>query len=135
MPRPGRQGRTGRRPERRRAGAQGPPRSVQRKAFDSLHDELQGYKNNFLLNELHKPVIQNIIRLYDSFLRLEEALPAAGARKAGPPVETFTRNIEDFTRNMENFRVELTEVLARLDEDLVHCPRGSGTALPKLQRR
>lgn len=88
---------------------------LQRKAFDALHAELQGYKESFLLNELHKPVIQNVVRLYDSFLRLEAALPAAGRRQEGPSVEEFTAGLGDFVHNMENFRIELTEVLARLD--------------------
>ena len=88
---------------------------LQRKAFDALYTELQGYKESFLLNKLHKPVIRNLVRLYDSFGKLEEALPPAGDRTAGPSVEAFAADVGDFVRNMENFRVELTEVLARLD--------------------
>ena len=88
---------------------------VQGKAFDTLHAELQGYKNSFLLNELHKPVIRNLVALYDSFLRLEEVLPAVGGRDVGPPVDEFVQGVDKFVRNMRNFRVELREVLARLD--------------------
>ena len=88
---------------------------LQRRAFDTLHADLQGYKNSFLLNELQKPVVRNLIQLYDSFLRLEEALPAVGRREAGPTVEEFTARAGDFVSNMESFRVELVEVLARLD--------------------
>ena len=87
----------------------------QRKAFDTLYAELQGYKDSFLLNKLHKPVIRNLVRLYDSFENLEDALPRVGAREDGPSVEAFVAGLGHFVRNMENFGVELTEVLARLD--------------------
>ena len=88
---------------------------LHRKAFDALHAELQAYKGSFVLDELHKPVIGNLVRLYDSFLRLEQLLPAAGPRHHGSSVDEFVARLGDFVRNMENFRLELTEVLARLD--------------------
>ena len=89
--------------------------ALERKAFDALHAELQTYKQDFLLNELHKPVIRNVLHLYDSFVRLEQSLPAAGGRSDGPSVDEFAEGVGDFVRNMENFRLEITEVLARLD--------------------
>ena len=88
---------------------------IQRKAFDALHEELQGYRNAFLLNQLQKPVISTLLSLYDSFLRLEDALPAAGGRERGPSPEEFQAGVGDFVRSMESFRLELLEVLARLD--------------------
>ena len=109
---------------------------LQRNAFDALHAELQGYRESFL-NELHKPVIQNLVRLYDSFLRLEETLPAAGGRQAGPSVEEFSGRLGDFIHNMKNFRVELTEVLARLDVETYEDRHGVDETerLRKLDRK
>ena len=88
---------------------------LQQRAFDTLHDELQQYKNAFLLNEFQRPVIRNLIDLYDRLLRIEEALPRIGERTSGPTVEEFAADIGRFIGNMTGFRHALTEVLARLE--------------------
>ena len=88
---------------------------LQRRAFDTLHDDLQKYKDAFLLNEFQRPVIRNLIDLYDRLLRIEETLPRVGSRKTGPTVEEFTANLGRFIGNLTGFRHALTEVLARVD--------------------
>lgn len=88
---------------------------LQQRAFDTLHDDLQKYKNAFLLNEFQRPVIRNLIDLYDRLLRIEETLPRVGPRKTGPTVEEFTADLGRFIGNLTGFRHALTEVLARLE--------------------
>ena len=88
---------------------------MQRKAFDTLHDELQQYKNSSLLNEFHRPVIRNLIQLYDHMVEIERHLPAWGPRKTGPTVPEFVDRLDEFVQNFTNLRCELTEVLARLE--------------------
>ena len=88
---------------------------LQQRAFDTLHDDLQKYKNAFLLNEFQRPVIKNLIDLYDRLLRIEETLPRIGTRTNGPTVEEFTADLGRFIGNMTGFRHALTEVLARLE--------------------
>ena len=43
----------------------------QTEMFDKLHAEMKDYKESFLLEVLHKPIIHNLIQLYDSFVALE----------------------------------------------------------------
>ena len=88
---------------------------MQRKAFDTLHDELQQYKKSFLLNELQRPVIRNLIQLYDHMVEIEQRLPTCGPRKTGPTVPEFVDRLDEFVQNFTNLRYELTEVLARLE--------------------
>ena len=88
---------------------------LQQRAFDTLHDDLQKYKNAFLLNEFQRPVIRNLIDLYDRLLRIEETLPRIGSRTTGPSVEEFTADLGRFVGNLTGFRHALTEVLARLE--------------------
>ena len=79
-------------------------------AFDKLYREMEGYKESFLLDAIHKPMVHNLIRLYDSFLRLESELQSICDSETG-------HQLMQFSRNMENFRFELTEVLARMDAE------------------
>jgi molecular chaperone GrpE (heat shock protein) len=72
---------------------------------------MEGYKERFLLDAIHKPMVHNLIRLYDSFLRLESELQSIYDPETG-------HQLLQFSRNMENFRFELTEVLARMDAEL-----------------
>ena len=88
---------------------------LQRRAFDTLHDDLQKYKDAFLLNEFQRPVIRHLIDLYDRLIRIEETLPRIGSRKTGPTVEEFTADLGRFVGNLTGFRHALTEVLARVD--------------------
>ena len=88
---------------------------IQQRAFDTLHEDLQKYKNAFLLNEFQRPVIRNLIDLYDRLLRIEEELPRIGSRTTGPTVEEFTADLRRFVGNLTGFRHALTEVLARLE--------------------
>ena len=79
-------------------------------AFDKLYREMEGYKESFLLDAIQKPMVYNLIRLYDSFLRLEFELQSLCGPETG-------HQLSQFRKNMENFRFELTEVLARMDAE------------------
>ena len=43
----------------------------QTQMYDKMYAEMKDYKESFLLEVLHKPVIHNLIQLYDSFISLE----------------------------------------------------------------
>ena len=48
--------------------------AINQQLFDALHEELRGYKDNFLLEILQKPIIRDLILLYDDFSGLHERL-------------------------------------------------------------
>ena len=81
---------------------------IHHEAFDKLYRELEGYKDSFLLDAIHKPIVHNLIRLYDSLLRLESELQSI-------PDSEMGHRLLQFSANMENFRFQLKEALARMD--------------------
>ena len=46
----------------------------QKQMFDTVYNEMKGYRENALLETYHKPVIHNLIRLYDNFVEVESQL-------------------------------------------------------------
>ena len=88
------------------------------KMFDAIYREMNDYKENFLLESLHKPVIHNLINLYDSFTTLESQFdgilkPLNGTDEIRP--QEFSEALLQFQKNLKNVRVELVEVLYRID--------------------
>ena len=83
----------------------------QLKMFDALYDELKGYKEGFLLESLHKPVIRQLITLHDSFGLLESQLDGILDGKTGNGADELAQ----FRNNLGNVRVELEEVLSSMD--------------------
>jgi molecular chaperone GrpE (heat shock protein) len=72
-----------------------------KKLFDSLHEELIGYRDNFLLEALHKPFIRDLIALFDDLTKLSMQMKAGAA--------------ESWRDNLENAIHSLLEVLHRLE--------------------
>jgi molecular chaperone GrpE (heat shock protein) len=82
--------------------------TVNQRLFDSLHDELLKYRDNFLHESLHKPFVRDLILLFDDLCALAEQLDtAAGDEKT----ERLTR----WRDNLENAIHALIEVLHRLE--------------------
>lgn len=85
---------------------------TQTQMFDKMYAEMKDYKEAFLLEVLHKPVIHNLIQLYDSFVLLESQLENM---KVESEENTLLDELSQHQQNMENFRFELEEVLYRMD--------------------
>ncbi len=108
---------------------------LNQRMFDALHEELKGYKDGFLLESVHKPIIRDLISLYDDLTtihrQMQEAvldaakLPSSVANKLLERLKTMDTNIE---HNCEF----IIEVLARLEVSML--PIGSGK-LDKLSQR
>lgn len=80
--------------------------------FDKMYAEMKDYKESFLLEVLHKPVIHNLIQLYDSFVSLESQLTNLVDENND---NTLLNELRQYSRNLQNFRFELEEVLYRMD--------------------
>jgi molecular chaperone GrpE (heat shock protein) len=79
--------------------------SVNKRLFDSLHEELIGYRDNFLHESLQKPFIRDLIVLFDHLSSVSGQLANAEA------VAAVTRPRE----NLDNAVHSLVEVLHRLE--------------------
>lgn len=80
--------------------------------FDKMYAEMKDYKESFLLEALHKPVIHNLIQLYDSFVSLESQLTKLIDQNND---NTLLNELGQYSSNLQNFRFELEEVLYRMD--------------------
>ncbi len=84
----------------------------QTQMYDKLYAEMKDYKESFLLEVLHKPIIHNLIQLYDSFVSLESQLDDILIDKEE---NILLDELSQYRKNLENFRFELEEVLYRMD--------------------
>lgn len=85
--------------------------TVNQRLFDSLHEELIQYRDNFLHESLQKPFIRDLLTLFDDLsgllTQLKTAIEATGDSKRGP--------LGQWRDNLENAIHSLTEILHRLE--------------------
>ena len=84
--------------------------SVNQRLFDSLHQELIKYRDNFLHESLQKPFIRDLLILFDDLSALSSQLQTAvegGEAKRGKLVQ--------WRDNLENAIHSLTEILHRME--------------------
>lgn len=84
--------------------------SVNQRLFDSLHQELIKYRDNFLHESLQKPFIRDLLILFDDLTAISSQLQTAvegGESKRGKLVQ--------WRDNLENAIHSLTEILHRME--------------------
>ena len=84
--------------------------SVNQRLFDSLHQELIKYRDNFLYESLQKPFIRDLLILFDDLSALSSQLQTAA--EAG---ETKRGKFVQWRDNLENAIHSLTEILHRME--------------------
>ena len=85
------------------------------KMFDTMYHEMKAYKENFLSEALHKPIIHNLIQLYDTFASLESQFEGILNKDEVVCSEGLSQELRQFQTNLENVRCELKEALYRID--------------------
>ena len=81
--------------------------TVNQRVFDSLHQELISYRDNFLHESLQKPFIHDLVHLYDDLIALSEQLQTAAPAEGG--------NAARWRDNLENAIHSLLEILHRFE--------------------
>jgi molecular chaperone GrpE (heat shock protein) len=110
---------------------------VNRAMFEALHAELKTYKDAFLLEAVLRPVIRDIISLYDAISDIHRQLALALSAQeqrgnlAGSALVLF-ENVAAPTNQLEHNRDSILEVLERLDVTIV--PMGAGKLDKQTQR-
>lgn len=102
---------------------------VSRAMFDALHAELKTYKDAFVLDVVLKPVIRDLISLYDDVSEIHRQLSLAlsSQEQKGPLVGSTLILFETVAApalQLEHNREAIIEILERLDVTLM--PPGSG---------
>ena len=82
---------------------------VSQRLFDSMHQELKKYRDNFLHESLQKPFIRDLIVLFDDLSALSSQLKLAGK------TDSKRSNLKQWADNLENTIHGLVEVLHRLE--------------------
>jgi molecular chaperone GrpE (heat shock protein) len=85
--------------------------TVNQRLFDSLHDELIKYRDNFLHESLQKPFIRDLVILFDDLsgllAQLQTAVEANEGKRSGA--------LGQWRDNLENAIHSLTEILHRME--------------------
>ncbi len=100
-----------------------------------LHEELKGYKDGFLLETVHKPIIRDLISLYDDLSLIHRQMQDAVADAAKLPPEVANKllaRLKTMDNNIEHNCEFIVEVLARLE--VMMLPVGSGKLDKQTQR-
>jgi molecular chaperone GrpE (heat shock protein) len=80
---------------------------VNQRLYDSLHEELLKYRDNFLHESLQKPFIHDLMLLFDDLSGLSEQLRIAATGQRD--------NVAQWRDNLENAIHSLVEIFHRLD--------------------
>ena len=84
--------------------------TVNQRLFDSLHDELIKYRDNFLHESLQKPFIRDLVILFDDLSGLLSQLQTAVEANEGK-----RGALGHWRDNLENAIHSLTEILRRME--------------------
>ncbi|MEP6671831.1 MAG: nucleotide exchange factor GrpE [Chthoniobacter sp.] len=108
---------------------------LNQRMFDALHEELKGYKDGFLLETVHKPIIRDLISLYDDLSLIHRQMQDAVADAAKLPSEVANKHLarlKTMDTNIEHNCLFIVEVLARLEVAML--PVGTGKLDKQTQR-
>ena len=103
--------------------------------FGALHEELKGYKDAFLLETTHKPIIRDLISLYDDLAAIHRQMQEAVAEAAGGAADSGGKllgQLKTMDTNIAHNGEFILEVLARLEVTLL--PVGTGKLDKHTQR-
>jgi molecular chaperone GrpE (heat shock protein) len=84
--------------------------TVNQRLFDSLHEELIKYRDNFLHESLQKPFIRDLVILFDDLSGLLSQIETAGEASGGK-----RGALSQWRDNLENAIHSLTEILHRME--------------------
>lgn len=108
---------------------------VNARMFDALHEELKGYKDSFLLESVHKPVIRDLVALYDDLVEIHRQMQesvALAVSTAGSASAALLERLRRMEINLEHKCEFILEVLARIEVTMM--PVGTGRLDKRTQR-
>ena len=89
---------------------------ISRAMFDALHAELKQYKDGFLLESLLRPVVRDIVTLYDDAREIHRQICTTIVDlKNSPMSQPFVGFLENLSKNLEHHIHYVLEVLERME--------------------
>ncbi len=80
--------------------------TVNQRLFNSMHDELKAYRDNFMRDSLQKPFIRDLVVLFDDLSTVVAQMQSAGAAS-------------QWCGNLENAIHAIIEILQRMDVTII----------------
>ncbi|HWB59293.1 MAG TPA: nucleotide exchange factor GrpE [Chthoniobacteraceae bacterium] len=95
---------------------------INQQLFDALHQELKGYKDGFILEVLQKPLVRDLITLYDDLAEIHRQMNAfvdsvKSDSQAGPALAPYVVNAKNSRTNLDHVMQFLLEIMARMEVD------------------
>ncbi len=91
---------------------------LNQRMFDAMHEELKGYKDAFLLESVHKPIIRDLISLYDDLEAIHRQVQGAveyAAKALADSAANLFEHLKMMDMNIMHNCEFIIEVLARLE--------------------
>ena len=89
--------------------------TVSKQMFDALHEELKTYKDGFLLDTLHRPMIRDLISLFDDVSQIHTQAQEAIAMVPGDAAMALQVKMGNLEAHLAHNLEFIVEVLARLE--------------------
>lgn len=110
---------------------------VSHSMFSALHEELKGYKDGFLLESVYRPIIRDLVAVYDDLTEIHRQIAEAiaegsGEADASEPAKRMLNRMRMLEMNLGHNVEFILEVLARLD--VTQMPLGTDKLDKCLQR-
>ena len=104
---------------------------VSQSMFTALHQELKGYKDGFLLQTMHRPIIRDLISLYDDLAEIHRQMARRSRSRKRRPANVANAGHRSSARSTSRCNVAhnvefIMEVLARLEVTIL--PNSIGRA-------
>jgi molecular chaperone GrpE (heat shock protein) len=109
--------------------------SVSQRMFDALHEELKDYKDGFLLESILKPIIRDLVSLYDDLAAIHRQMQECVGGAAASPADTtapMAERLRQMEMNVAHHCEFVIEILARLEVSML--PVGTGRLDKQTQR-
>lgn len=91
---------------------------VNQRMFNALYEELQGYKDGFLLASVHRPLIRDLVSLYDDMLAIHRQMQGVlghPLEAAEPMSAALVDRLKHIDQHVEHNVEFILEVLARME--------------------
>lgn len=96
---------------------------VNQELFDALHGELRSYKDGFLLEVFHRPIVVDLITLFDDLSALHRQTAACVEDPQSGPAATAVQ-LRNFNTNLDHILHSLLEILARMEVQRLEASTG-----------
>jgi molecular chaperone GrpE (heat shock protein) len=102
---------------------------INQQLFDALHQELKGYKDGFILEVMQKPLVRDLITLYDDLAEIHRQMELVekgleSSQEAGGVPVPFCGRLKNTGTNLDHVMHSLVEIMARMEVRILEPSTG-----------